>query len=93
MTDAAIPVHLVFGRAGYDACRLRSGADDPVIFLGDGVYLTASETALPEHALVLAEDLQLRGIDESALPAAVNVIDYAGMVRCLANHAPSISWR
>jgi len=81
-----VSLHLVFSQRGWEACRVRRGADDAVLFLGDGVY-AALQASGPDHR-VLSEDAQIRGL---AIDPA-RCVDYDGMVALCSQHAPLVSW-
>jgi len=65
---------------------MRARDEDQIVMLGDGVYSSADE--LPVGALMLDEDLKIRGLSGSH----TNTIDYPELVQLCVEHFPVVSW-
>lgn len=81
-------LHLIFGRAGYEACTLRKLGNDPIILLGDGVYCINLFDGDNIHVLEI--DAQVRGV--SLKQSKASPIDYDAFVALTAVHGPIVSW-
>ena len=87
-------VHLIFSSQGLRACLKRRQPQDPVIFLGDGVYAYPQwlEDGLPaDLAKLLVPDAKARGMDTQSVP--IGAIGYSAMVDITDKHSPVVSWK
>lgn len=80
-------LHLVFSRAGYEACKQRCRDDDPVLLLQDGVYADTGGKAV----LALESDSIARGMHNRLVNVAHISMDQ--FVELTTQHKPVVSWR
>jgi tRNA 2-thiouridine synthesizing protein B len=89
-----------FERSAFDDCLRHAKPGSVVLLIEDGVYAAMQGTApaarlqqLPRSIRVLAlkADVEARGI-RSKLLKDIDVVDYAGFVDLVVEHAPVMSW-
>ncbi len=75
--------------------------DGRLLLIEDGVYGAiagtgaAKQLAAPAsegRVYVLGPDLEARGVDQSTVADGVQVVDYNGFVRLVAEHGPHQAW-
>lgn len=94
-------LHLLAGPPDADIlerCRTACADGDRILLLEDGVYLgLAPGTSLAEGVpacagwYALRDHVQARGLD-TRLQAGIELVDYDGFVRLVAEHQPVVSW-
>lgn len=80
-------LHLIFSRAGFEACIQRCGPDDCVMLLQDGVYADTGTKAV----FALESDSVIRGVRNRRLNTThINMDQF---VELTTQHKPVVSWR
>jgi len=90
-----------FERRTLDSCFSHAEPGSAVLMIEDAVYGGIKGTAVADKVkaamdhfkiYVLGPDVRARGLDESQVIDGINVVDYAGFVDLVAEHAKVQAW-
>jgi tRNA 2-thiouridine synthesizing protein B len=90
-----------FDRNSLDSCLRLATKGSSVLMIEDGIYGALKKTAksgLVEKAMtdikfyVLGPDLKARGIKQEKLIDGIEIVDYTGFVKLVADHDTNHSW-
>lgn len=84
-------LHLVSSTAALASCLEVALDADHILLLEDGAYAAATTTASTRKMSVVVDDLNLRGLQKTALNQ-INAIDYGAFVDLCVTHQPIVTW-